>query len=151
MPMSSYLAGLRSKVGSGLLLLPSVAIILRDADERVLMVRDRGSESWGLPAGSIEPGETPRTAALRELEEESGIRVSGLCLQAALGGADFRHTYPNGDRVEYAIFVFSGRTTSGTGHRPQDEEEISDVQWFAREEAPTLILPYPEELLWEPQ
>ena len=82
MPMSSYLAGLRSKVGSGLLLLPSVAIILRDADERVLMVRDRGSESWGLPAGSIEPGETPRTAALRELEEESGIRVSGLCLQA---------------------------------------------------------------------
>ncbi|MFI7316991.1 NUDIX domain-containing protein [Streptomyces venezuelae] len=39
---------------------------------KVLMVFDRFRQSWELPGGMIEPGETPRQAAVRELMEETG-------------------------------------------------------------------------------
>jgi len=32
---------------------------------------------WSLPGGMVDPGEDPRTAAVRELEEESGLRPTG--------------------------------------------------------------------------
>lgn len=40
-------------------------------DERVLLVFERRSQRWGLPGGAIEPNETPRQCAARELHEES--------------------------------------------------------------------------------
>jgi ADP-ribose pyrophosphatase YjhB (NUDIX family) len=45
-------------------------------DDRVLMVRQRETdvEYWCLPGGRVEEGETPKQAALRELEEECGVR-----------------------------------------------------------------------------
>ena len=40
---------------------------------RVLVVSQRGT-SWSLPKGHIDPGESRLEAAIREIEEESGIR-----------------------------------------------------------------------------
>ncbi|MEO5878157.1 MAG: CoA pyrophosphatase [Streptosporangiaceae bacterium] len=37
--------------------------------------RGRNPGQWGLPGGRLEPGETPETAALRELHEELGLLV----------------------------------------------------------------------------
>ncbi len=44
-------------------------LLLRRARDRLL-----GPELWGLPAGHIEPGETPEACSLRELNEEIGPR-----------------------------------------------------------------------------
>jgi 8-oxo-dGTP pyrophosphatase MutT (NUDIX family) len=44
----------------------------------VLLIQHRGHRSWGFPKGWIEPGETPEQAALREVEEESGVRAQIL-------------------------------------------------------------------------
>lgn len=41
-------------------------------DGRVAMVCNRNG-SWGFPKGKIEPGEDARTAAVREVHEETGI------------------------------------------------------------------------------
>ncbi|MEW9918229.1 RNA pyrophosphohydrolase [Marimonas sp. MJW-29] len=35
--------------------------------------KDRYTEAWQMPQGGIDPGETPQEAALRELEEETGV------------------------------------------------------------------------------
>jgi len=146
--ISSYLAGLRAKVGSDLLLLPAVAVVLRDPGCRVLLVRDRDSGTWGLPAGSIEPSESPLGAARRELLEETGIDCHDLSLEAALGGESFRHTYPNGDVVEYAIFVYAGTVESPEGVVPRDSVEIAEARFFSRNDAPVLAMPYPGDLVW---
>jgi hypothetical protein len=51
------------------------AVVLRDADERILVVRKRGTARFMLPGGKIEVGETPRQAAVRELSEEVGAEL----------------------------------------------------------------------------
>lgn len=63
--MKSYIQALREKVGSGLLLCPSVAAVIVDSDGRVLLQEKASGEGWSLPAGAIEPGETPVDAVIR--------------------------------------------------------------------------------------
>lgn len=52
-----------------------VGVVLLDAEGRVFVGRriDRAQEAWQMPQGGIDRGETPRDAALRELEEETGV------------------------------------------------------------------------------
>ena len=58
--------------------IPAVAAVLIH-DDKVLLVC-RGQEPnkgrWGFPGGKIEVGETIEEAALRELEEETGVRAN---------------------------------------------------------------------------
>lgn len=143
-----YIRGLRELVGRRLLLVPSVAVVAHDGQGRLLLVRDRESGVWGLPAGAVEPGESPSDAARREFVEETGVAPGELTLVGAVGGAEFRHTYPNGDPVEYQIFVFAARVDAVGA--PGDPGEIAEVRFFSRGEAPSLPLPYPDHLLWGP-
>lgn len=46
-------------------------------EREYLLVEARGSGGeWVLPKGHIEPGETPEAAAVREVEEEAGVRAT---------------------------------------------------------------------------
>lgn len=54
---------------------PNVAIALFDRQGRLFVARRADmADIWQCPQGGIDPGETPREAALRELEEETGTR-----------------------------------------------------------------------------
>src|SRR6058998_3412885 len=45
-------------------------------DGRVAVVHRPKYDDWSLPKGKLDPGETSEAAALREVEEETGIRCS---------------------------------------------------------------------------
>ncbi|NOX45240.1 MAG: NUDIX hydrolase [Caldiserica bacterium] len=57
----------------------AVAILVLDGKGRVLMVRQHrcgaGRALWEIPAGTLEPGESPLRCAQRELWEETGLRA----------------------------------------------------------------------------
>lgn len=54
----------------------SAALALVDTSDRVLIIKANYKEHWTFPGGIVDPGETPRQAALRETSEEVGLEVS---------------------------------------------------------------------------
>lgn len=54
---------------------PCVGVMLINADGAAFVGqrKDRDQDAWQMPQGGVEKGEAPRDAALRELEEETGV------------------------------------------------------------------------------
>jgi len=108
--------------------------IVRDPERGVLMLwRHRFiTDTWGweIPAGRIDPGETPHDAAAREALEETGWRPGAL-------RALFRFQPTNGlsDQV-FHIFVADGATREG---EPSDPGEAERVEWVTVPELRRLV------------
>jgi ADP-ribose pyrophosphatase YjhB (NUDIX family) len=131
-PMSPYVARLRALVGNELLHLPSVAALCRDDSGRILLVKQIDSGKWSTPGGAIEPGESPEQATIREVHEETGLHISVDGLRTAVGGPEYRTIYGNGDELSFVVLVYDATVTGG--EPTPDDEETSDVGWFAIEE-----------------
>jgi 8-oxo-dGTP pyrophosphatase MutT (NUDIX family) len=99
-----------------------------------------------LPAGSIELGESPREAIIREVKEETGYDVVVKKIIDVFGGKEFRYTYPNGHEVEYVITLFQCEIVGGSGQFTNTE--TTSIKYFAEDEMPQLALPYPVEALF---
>jgi len=139
--MASYLMELRGLVGRRLLLVPSVAAVIQDGDGRLLLQEKASGEGWSLPAGAIEPGETPQEAIMREVLEETGLKVAPVEILGVFGGRDFRHTYPNGDEVEYVVTLFRCAVIEEGG--TWTDPETRSLRYFTRDTLPRLTPPYP--------
>ena len=145
MPTSLYIEELRRLVGTRLLLLPGVAAsIVNERGE--LLLQEKSGEPWSLPAGTIEPGETPEQAIVREVGEETGLAVRPRRLLGVFGGREFRYRYPNGDEVEYTVVLFRCVITGRTGRALDDE--TASLRYVARWRMPPLALPYPHDALF---
>lgn len=55
-----------------------VRVVILNAEGAVYLVRHSYMKGWYLPGGGVERGETAWQAAKRELQEEAGIRVTGM-------------------------------------------------------------------------
>jgi ADP-ribose pyrophosphatase YjhB (NUDIX family) len=132
--MTDYVQRLRAIVGRDeLLQLPSVSIALRDADSRVLLARHVEGDVWLLPGGSIEPGEVPADAAIREMREETGLAVRLTGLVGVFGGPQFVVTYRNGDRTSYVMAVFEAALAGGNG--APDMKEVLELRFVSEQDA----------------
>ena len=138
MPISPYIAELRRRIGTSLLLVPTVAVLVRDGDGRILLVRQADSGTWATVGGTIEPDEAPEDAAVREAVEETGLHVRLVRLVGALGGPEYRITYPNGDEAACVPLVYDAVVESGTAE--PDGDETTEVGWFAPHELDGLDL-----------
>ncbi len=98
----------------------------------------RGRTLWSLPKGHIEIGETPEAAALREVEEETGI-VSKIT--RSLGVIDFWFM-AEGKRIHKTVhhFLFS----EVSGELAPQISEVDVVDWFPLDEIATRLA-YPDE------
>jgi len=99
-------------------------------ERRYLLLRHRNGEHWALPKGRIEPGEDEKTAALREVDEETGLSdlaiVDGVRLVS-------RYVFLRGqDRVDKAVVYFLA-SSSGTDVRLSSEH--TDAAWLGVEAA----------------
>jgi mutator protein MutT len=145
--MSEYYKSLRGKVGNDLIFMPSVAGIVRNDLGEILLQNKGNGEQWSLPAGAIEPGETPAEAVIREVWEETGLSVVPKKLVGVFGGKDFRYQYPNGHQVEYNVFLFE--CVIQRGELDPKDNETAELCYFKPTSMPDLALPYPKSLFLE--
>lgn len=101
------------------------AIVMRDPFGRVLNVRKRGTTALMLPGGKHEPGEDPRSTALREFEEELGVALDPKLL-TPLGV--FRAAAANepGHIVEASVFE---HPFAADAAEAGPQAEIDLVEW----------------------
>jgi mutator protein MutT len=144
MAISPYMKNLRDHVGTDLLLMPGVAGIVRNEAGEILFQRRTDDGQWGLPAGAVDPGESPAAAIVREMREETGLQVEAVGIIGVFGGAAFRHHYPNGDTVEYLSIIFECRVVGGA--LGGEDDETLELKYFSLAERPALPLPFPAEI-----
>ena len=108
---------------------PTVDIIIRIGEEIVLIERNNPPLGWALPGGFVDYGESYETAALREAEEETNLKVRGL--------KQF-HTYsePGRDpRQHTASTVFIGEAEG----KPTAGDDACRAELFTRDNLPPLV------------
>jgi 8-oxo-dGTP pyrophosphatase MutT (NUDIX family) len=98
-------------------------------------------QCWCLPAGAIDPGETPEEAICREVLEETGLTVKPVALLGVFSGREFRRTYSNGDEVEFMVAVYRCEVTGGVLGGLDDE--TLELRYFELNDLPQFELPYP--------
>jgi ADP-ribose pyrophosphatase YjhB (NUDIX family) len=103
------------------------------ADEQLLLVRrgrGPGSGRWSIPGGRVEAGETVRDAVVREVAEETGLRVDcgDLLGWAERIGPDHHFVI-----LDFVVTVRDGR-------HPVPGDDAAEAQWFPLPSVPELAL-----------
>lgn len=134
---------------------PGVGIMLMSPAQRVFVARriDMPSDAWQMPQGGIDAGESPDTAARRELKEEIGTDRAELVAESRdwlsydlpadlvprLWGGRFV-----GQRQKWFLMRFTGQDADidiATEH-----PEFSAWKWAEPADLPALIVPFKRDL-----
>ena len=139
-----YIRELRALVGSRPIIMVGAGVLLLRGDQ-VLLQRREDNGLWGIPGGSLEPGESLEEAARREVREEVGLEVGSLNLFGVYSGSKQFFTYPNGDQIYDVCVTFW--TRDFTGEMCADPEEVLDLVFFPIQALPAEITPLDQPIL----
>jgi len=118
-----------------------VVFTLRDNHLQVLLIQ-RGAEPfkdmWALPGGFVQMSEALETAALRELEEETGVQDAYLEQLYTYGDPQ---RDPRGRVVSVAYFSL---IPSSNTVRPERDSDAASANWFPVDNLPTLAFDHAE-------
>ena len=107
-----------------------------DAGRRPLFLLIRDSyRNWGFPKGHVEPGEAVEAAAIREVEEETGLE--SLELRGRIETIDWYFRFRG--RLIHKVCHFYLMETPAAETRPQRAEGITACRWAPYEEALQLV------------
>jgi len=104
---------------------PAVIMLVRDDSDRCLLARNR---AWpprrvSILAGFVEPGESLEQTVIREVTEETGLRVSGLRYVAS-------QPWP----MPRSLMLGFVARAPGEQEIVVDGDEIAEARWFTREQ-----------------
>ena len=143
--MLDYIRELRARIGNMKILVPGVRTLVFDDAGRLLLEHQRTFDSWALPHGCVDVGESALDAAIRETEEEVGIRIARAELFGVYTDPKYSIVYPNGDQVQTFTIAFVAEEWSGTP-RP-DGDEVREVGFFPLDALPEPIYPIHRETI----
>ena len=98
-------------------------VVVRDG--QVLLVHRPRYDDWTLPKGKLDPGESFEQAALREVEEEAGLRCR---LGRELPSSEYRDNRDRPKIVRYWLMEVEGGEF-------EPNHEVDEVRWLADNEA----------------
>jgi 8-oxo-dGTP pyrophosphatase MutT (NUDIX family) len=98
--------------------------IVENENEEILLQFRRGK--WDLPKGKLDEGETIEECAVREVEEETGLKEIVL---GELIGVTVHHYKEKGKEIEKETFWYAMKVTGKQELVPQIEEDILELRW----------------------
>lgn len=107
-----------------------IAAAARTRDGRWLLIRRGDTGTWALPGGTLEWGETLRTALARELEEEAGVVGAEIVRTVGV------FSRPDRDPRFHAVTVVVECTIDEPTKPPVNPLEILDVRLFVPSDVP---------------
>jgi 8-oxo-dGTP pyrophosphatase MutT (NUDIX family) len=96
---------------------------------RILFIERMGR--WDLPKGKIDKGETAVLAAMREVEEETGVVVSENLKEITTTFHVYSSPYHNSEWVLKPTYWFEMQMLDSSKIAPQISEDITKVCWFS--------------------
>ncbi len=103
------------------------------AEDRLLFIFRNGK--WDLPKGKLDKGESAEEAALREVEEETGITPEGIEHRLPSTFHIYKSPYSRtrGQWIFKETYWFHMSYNGNLSGTPQQEEGITQVKWVAKD------------------
>lgn len=140
----SYVGTLRRHVGDQRLITPGPRAVLVNEAGDVLLVRRADDDTWVMPAGGLELGESIGDALVREVREETGLVVESATPIALYTGPQYWFTNSYGGHHQMFAVVF--RVDRWSGSLLAETNETRDARFFPRSALPPLRDVYQETL-----
>ncbi len=134
-----YIQELRALVGHRPLILVGALVMVFDESHNLLLQHRTDDNTWDIPGGFMELGETIEETARREVREETGLEIGELTFFKILSGKEYFWEYPNGDQVFPVSLVYA--TNDLYGSLQPDGVEGSEVKFFSLHDLPAEMLP----------
>lgn len=103
-------------------------------DIEILLIQD-AKERWTIPKGHIEPGETAKMTARREIEEETGLK--NVSVLSWLGKIHFK--YRRQDKLVLMTTQIYLVQALDHNESPMKEKWMRGIQWFSFNDALNVI------------
>lgn len=105
-----------------------VIFVVRRAPDELLLVNKAvyPGETYRLPTGGVEAGETPRQAAIREIYEETGYEVADAGL---LGVVDYALHRPDAEDAPFVSYVFVADVDQAQAPHAAHAGEVDGYRW----------------------
>ena len=101
--------------------------VVRDPAGRLLLARRADTRNWELPGGKVEIGESVLDAVLREVAEETGVRIAVTGLAGVYTDPGHVMVYSDGEvRQQFAMCLHA---TPISGDPRPDHHEMIDAAW----------------------
>ncbi|MFD1031630.1 NUDIX hydrolase [Metaplanococcus flavidus] len=132
--MMEYFKELRKFVGHRPLILPGAVVLIINEQNEVLL-QHRIDGNWGLPGGLMELAESLEGTAAREVEEETGLKVTTLELVGVFSGPEYYMKVSNGDEFYSVTAVYA--TKDYSGDMEPNPDETQDLRFYAFDQLPS--------------
>ncbi len=133
--MDNYIKKVRKFIGHAPMLSAGATIVLLK-DNKILLNLRSDTNTWGIPGGAIELGETLEETAARELKEETNLEAESFTLLNVFSGKNFYFEYPNGDKLYSVVALYLADGVKG--ETKITDGESFELKYFGKDELPAL-------------
>lgn len=136
--VNDYIQTMRNLIGHETLLTIGCGAIIEDELGRILLQRRTDNNTWGIPGGIMEIGETFEETVKREVLEETNLVLKDLSLFGLYSGKKGFASYPNGDQVDSVQIILFTKNYEGELNMNNESKEL---YFIAKENLPSNLNP----------